>query len=207
MEGTSLCVVPLKRCCLSSGFIDFIVEPTFTVLTDMTEKIVSPLIDETSQTGGTGQRRSRSVQKLEGWGSGWPLHKDRVTPLGEMGVFHNDVCPPSLVREMSASFFFSEELKLYCLYSPGWPGREWPRSTPWPEHSQYRFPTTFSLSVLLLVTTSTLALWLPEPRQSLLPILQKDSPADRSHPKKWNSLSFLGSGREWSGGRKKTCKF
>ncbi|XP_040594225.1 calcium/calmodulin-dependent 3',5'-cyclic nucleotide phosphodiesterase 1C isoform X3 [Mesocricetus auratus] len=40
------------------GFIDFIVEPTFTVLTDMTEKIVSPLIDETSQTGGTGQRRS-----------------------------------------------------------------------------------------------------------------------------------------------------
>ncbi|XP_073755136.1 dual specificity calcium/calmodulin-dependent 3',5'-cyclic nucleotide phosphodiesterase 1C isoform X2 [Callorhinus ursinus] len=40
------------------GFIDFIVEPTFTVLTDMTEKIVSPLIDETSQSGGTGQRRS-----------------------------------------------------------------------------------------------------------------------------------------------------
>ncbi|KAM6152561.1 dual specificity calcium/calmodulin-dependent 3',5'-cyclic nucleotide phosphodiesterase 1C isoform 1-T1 [Erethizon dorsatum] len=40
------------------GFIDFIVEPTFTVLTDMTEKIVSPFIDETSQTGGTGQRRS-----------------------------------------------------------------------------------------------------------------------------------------------------
>ncbi|XP_057405573.1 dual specificity calcium/calmodulin-dependent 3',5'-cyclic nucleotide phosphodiesterase 1C isoform X8 [Balaenoptera acutorostrata] len=40
------------------GFIDFIVEPTFTVLTDMTEKILSPLIDETSQTGGTGQRRS-----------------------------------------------------------------------------------------------------------------------------------------------------
>uniref|UniRef100_A0A8C2VZB0 Phosphodiesterase n=1 Tax=Chinchilla lanigera TaxID=34839 RepID=A0A8C2VZB0_CHILA len=40
------------------GFIDFIVEPTFTVLTDMTEKIVSPLIDETSQTAGTGQRRS-----------------------------------------------------------------------------------------------------------------------------------------------------
>ncbi|XP_042551044.1 calcium/calmodulin-dependent 3',5'-cyclic nucleotide phosphodiesterase 1C isoform X6 [Dipodomys spectabilis] len=40
------------------GFIDFIVEPTFTVLTDMTEKIVSPFIDETSQTSGTGQRRS-----------------------------------------------------------------------------------------------------------------------------------------------------
>ncbi|OWK06711.1 hypothetical protein Celaphus_00012067 [Cervus elaphus hippelaphus] len=40
------------------GFIDFIVEPTFTVLTDMTEKIVSPFIDEPSQSGGTGQRRS-----------------------------------------------------------------------------------------------------------------------------------------------------
>ncbi|XP_060051800.1 dual specificity calcium/calmodulin-dependent 3',5'-cyclic nucleotide phosphodiesterase 1C isoform X1 [Erinaceus europaeus] len=40
------------------GFIDFIVEPTFTVLTDMTEKIVSPLVDESSQAGGTGQRRS-----------------------------------------------------------------------------------------------------------------------------------------------------
>ncbi|XP_038623976.1 calcium/calmodulin-dependent 3',5'-cyclic nucleotide phosphodiesterase 1C isoform X2 [Tachyglossus aculeatus] len=40
------------------GFIDFIVEPTFTVLTDMTEKIVTPLLDEPPQTGATGQRRS-----------------------------------------------------------------------------------------------------------------------------------------------------
>uniref|UniRef100_A0A8C5T682 Phosphodiesterase n=1 Tax=Malurus cyaneus samueli TaxID=2593467 RepID=A0A8C5T682_9PASS len=32
------------------GFIDFIVEPTFTVLTDMTEKIVTPLIDEASHS-------------------------------------------------------------------------------------------------------------------------------------------------------------
>lgn len=61
-------MVTLKHCRLPPGFIDFIVEPTFTVLTDMTEKIVSPLIDETSQTGGTGQRRSRSVGKPEGWG-------------------------------------------------------------------------------------------------------------------------------------------
>ncbi|XP_044310762.1 calcium/calmodulin-dependent 3',5'-cyclic nucleotide phosphodiesterase 1C isoform X1 [Varanus komodoensis] len=40
------------------GFIDFIVEPTFTVLTDMTEKIVTPLIEEASHSGLTGFRRS-----------------------------------------------------------------------------------------------------------------------------------------------------
>ncbi|XP_042331686.1 calcium/calmodulin-dependent 3',5'-cyclic nucleotide phosphodiesterase 1C isoform X3 [Sceloporus undulatus] len=40
------------------GFIDFIVEPTFTVLTDMTEKIVTPLIEEASHSGMTGFRRS-----------------------------------------------------------------------------------------------------------------------------------------------------
>ncbi|XP_031439405.1 calcium/calmodulin-dependent 3',5'-cyclic nucleotide phosphodiesterase 1A-like isoform X2 [Clupea harengus] len=42
------------------GFIDFIVEPTFTVLTDMTEKIVTPLIDEASQSSLAGFRRARS---------------------------------------------------------------------------------------------------------------------------------------------------
>ncbi|XP_014732247.1 PREDICTED: calcium/calmodulin-dependent 3',5'-cyclic nucleotide phosphodiesterase 1C [Sturnus vulgaris] len=40
------------------GFIDFIVEPTFSVLTDMTEKIVTPLIDEASHSGLSGFRRS-----------------------------------------------------------------------------------------------------------------------------------------------------
>ncbi|XP_029929498.1 calcium/calmodulin-dependent 3',5'-cyclic nucleotide phosphodiesterase 1C [Myripristis murdjan] len=40
------------------GFIDFIVVPTFTVLTDMTERIVTPLIDEASNSGFTGFRRS-----------------------------------------------------------------------------------------------------------------------------------------------------
>nr|XP_014349094.1 PREDICTED: calcium/calmodulin-dependent 3',5'-cyclic nucleotide phosphodiesterase 1C isoform X1 [Latimeria chalumnae] len=40
------------------GFIDFIVEPTFTVLSDMTEKIVTPLIDEAGRSGITGFRRS-----------------------------------------------------------------------------------------------------------------------------------------------------
>ncbi|XP_055038064.2 dual specificity calcium/calmodulin-dependent 3',5'-cyclic nucleotide phosphodiesterase 1A isoform X2 [Misgurnus anguillicaudatus] len=40
------------------GFIDFIVEPTFTVLTDMIEKIVAPLVEESSHTGLAGFRRS-----------------------------------------------------------------------------------------------------------------------------------------------------
>lgn len=64
------------------------------MLTDMTEKIVSPLIDEPSQTGGTGQRRSRSVLKLESWGSGWSVHGDRL--LEGMGVvLLNHVHPTS----------------------------------------------------------------------------------------------------------------
>lgn len=32
------------------GFIDFIVEPTFSLLTDSTEKIITPLIEEASKT-------------------------------------------------------------------------------------------------------------------------------------------------------------
>ncbi|XP_009297150.3 dual specificity calcium/calmodulin-dependent 3',5'-cyclic nucleotide phosphodiesterase 1A isoform X4 [Danio rerio] len=38
------------------GFIDFIVVPTFTVLTDMTEKIVTPLIEEATSSGLSGFR-------------------------------------------------------------------------------------------------------------------------------------------------------
>ncbi|XP_068565563.1 dual specificity calcium/calmodulin-dependent 3',5'-cyclic nucleotide phosphodiesterase 1C-like isoform X1 [Cebidichthys violaceus] len=40
------------------GFIDFIVEPTFTVLTEMIEKIMTPLIEEASCSGLAGFRRS-----------------------------------------------------------------------------------------------------------------------------------------------------
>ncbi|XP_075877832.1 dual specificity calcium/calmodulin-dependent 3',5'-cyclic nucleotide phosphodiesterase 1A isoform X2 [Nelusetta ayraudi] len=40
------------------GFIDFIVVPTFTVLTDMMERIVTPLIEEASHSGLAGFRRS-----------------------------------------------------------------------------------------------------------------------------------------------------
>lgn len=42
-----------------TGFIDFIVEPTFTVLTEMIEKIVTPLIEEASRSGLAGLGRSR----------------------------------------------------------------------------------------------------------------------------------------------------
>uniref|UniRef100_A0A8C9W290 Phosphodiesterase n=1 Tax=Scleropages formosus TaxID=113540 RepID=A0A8C9W290_SCLFO len=41
------------------GFIDFIVEPTFSVLIDSTEKIISPLIEEAIKSGDSGVRRSR----------------------------------------------------------------------------------------------------------------------------------------------------
>ncbi|KAM8822472.1 dual specificity calcium/calmodulin-dependent 3',5'-cyclic nucleotide phosphodiesterase 1A-like isoform 2-T2 [Spinachia spinachia] len=40
------------------GFIDFIVEPTFTVLTEMIEKIVTPLVEEASRSGMAAFRRS-----------------------------------------------------------------------------------------------------------------------------------------------------
>uniref|UniRef100_A0A670JWF1 Phosphodiesterase n=1 Tax=Podarcis muralis TaxID=64176 RepID=A0A670JWF1_PODMU len=49
------------------GFIDFIVEPTFTVLTDMTEKIVTPLIEEASHSGMTGFSSAPNSLELNGW--------------------------------------------------------------------------------------------------------------------------------------------
>ncbi|XP_070784033.1 dual specificity calcium/calmodulin-dependent 3',5'-cyclic nucleotide phosphodiesterase 1C-like [Enoplosus armatus] len=47
------------------GFIDFIVEPTFNVLTEMIEKIVTPLIEEASRSGLAGFRHS-SVNSICG---------------------------------------------------------------------------------------------------------------------------------------------
>lgn len=41
------------------GFIDFIVEPTFSVLIDTTEKVIGPLIEEEKKAKETGNRRSR----------------------------------------------------------------------------------------------------------------------------------------------------
>ncbi|XP_048050472.1 dual specificity calcium/calmodulin-dependent 3',5'-cyclic nucleotide phosphodiesterase 1A isoform X2 [Chanodichthys erythropterus] len=60
------------------GFIDFIVEPTFSVLVDTTEKIISPLIEEAVKSGGvrrtslTGRGSAtvvESVQRHSGRGS------------------------------------------------------------------------------------------------------------------------------------------
>ncbi|KAG9349470.1 hypothetical protein JZ751_027915 [Albula glossodonta] len=48
------------------GFIDFIVEPTFSVMIDSMEKIISPLVEEAMKTGDTAIRRS----SLTGGGSG-----------------------------------------------------------------------------------------------------------------------------------------
>ncbi|KAF0026974.1 hypothetical protein F2P81_021711 [Scophthalmus maximus] len=41
------------------GFIDFIVEPTFSVLIDTTEKVIGPLIDEDRKARESGNRKSR----------------------------------------------------------------------------------------------------------------------------------------------------
>ncbi|KAK3513464.1 hypothetical protein QTP70_015459, partial [Hemibagrus guttatus] len=65
------------------GFIDFIVVPTFTVLTDMTEKIVTPLIDEATLSSLGGFRRSSlsSISTAE--------VKQVNSPASESSASHN----------------------------------------------------------------------------------------------------------------------
>lgn len=46
-------------CFAFSGFIDFIVDPTFSLLTDATEKIVIPLIEESSKSESSNYGASR----------------------------------------------------------------------------------------------------------------------------------------------------
>uniref|UniRef100_A0A672YX57 Phosphodiesterase n=1 Tax=Sphaeramia orbicularis TaxID=375764 RepID=A0A672YX57_9TELE len=48
------------------GFIDFIVEPTFSVLIDTTEKVIGPLIEEDRKARETGTRRSSSCRHGNG---------------------------------------------------------------------------------------------------------------------------------------------
>ncbi|XP_043931190.1 calcium/calmodulin-dependent 3',5'-cyclic nucleotide phosphodiesterase 1A isoform X2 [Protopterus annectens] len=58
------------------GFIDFIVEPTFSVLTDATEKIVTPLIEEAIKPGGASSRISSG-----GSGSGADTKKQNLRSI------------------------------------------------------------------------------------------------------------------------------
>lgn len=51
--------------CIFTGFIDFIVDPTFSVLTDVAEKIVLPLVEEGTKTKPAAPvNQSRSVHYL-----------------------------------------------------------------------------------------------------------------------------------------------
>lgn len=45
--------------CQPAGFIDFIVEPTFSGLIDTAEKVIGPLIEEERQAKESGNRRTR----------------------------------------------------------------------------------------------------------------------------------------------------
>lgn len=50
--------------CVCAGFIDFIVEPTFSGLVDTAEKVIGPLIEEERKAKETGNRRSRYCDTL-----------------------------------------------------------------------------------------------------------------------------------------------
>ncbi|XP_029493333.1 dual specificity calcium/calmodulin-dependent 3',5'-cyclic nucleotide phosphodiesterase 1A-like isoform X1 [Oncorhynchus nerka] len=79
------------------GFIDFIVEPTFSVLVDTTEKIITPLIEDTLKSHDTGVRRSsltgsgsvtvvESVQKHSGRGSSQGVDQGLTTDYSLTGI-------------------------------------------------------------------------------------------------------------------------
>uniref|UniRef100_A0A8C7WA13 Phosphodiesterase n=1 Tax=Oncorhynchus mykiss TaxID=8022 RepID=A0A8C7WA13_ONCMY len=78
-------------------FIDFIVEPTFSVLVDTTEKIITPLIEDTLKSHDTGVRRSsltgsgsvtvvESVQKHSGRGSSQGVDQGLTTDYSLTGI-------------------------------------------------------------------------------------------------------------------------
>ncbi|XP_026802003.2 dual specificity calcium/calmodulin-dependent 3',5'-cyclic nucleotide phosphodiesterase 1C isoform X2 [Pangasianodon hypophthalmus] len=67
------------------GFIDFIVIPTFTVLTDMTEKIVTPLIDEATHSSLAGFRRS----SLSSISTAETKQANMNSPASESSASHN----------------------------------------------------------------------------------------------------------------------
>lgn len=59
---SSFLFIPLyffDHSCKPAGFIDFIVEPTFSGLIDTAEKVIGPLIEEERQAKESGNRRTR----------------------------------------------------------------------------------------------------------------------------------------------------
>uniref|UniRef100_A0A673WAE0 Phosphodiesterase n=1 Tax=Salmo trutta TaxID=8032 RepID=A0A673WAE0_SALTR len=75
------------------GFIDFIVEPTFSVLVDTTEKIITPLIEDSLKSHDTGVRRSsgsvtvvESVQRHSGRGSSQGVDQGLTTDYSLAGI-------------------------------------------------------------------------------------------------------------------------
>lgn len=94
------------------------------MLTDMTEKIVNPLIEEPSQTGGTGQRRSRSVEKLEGWSQvGLSLRVELFLWKGWGGCFRMMLAlPPSGKSCLPFPFLRGVEVILFAPSRLAWKG-------------------------------------------------------------------------------------
>uniref|UniRef100_A0AAQ4RXV8 Phosphodiesterase n=1 Tax=Gasterosteus aculeatus aculeatus TaxID=481459 RepID=A0AAQ4RXV8_GASAC len=89
------------------GFIDFIVVPTFTVLTDMMESIVKPLIDEASHAGFSGFRRSSGTLRhcspclrthLEANGFSWTVSSLHLEQFSIICNYVCSLCLPLIVH-------------------------------------------------------------------------------------------------------------
>ncbi|KAG1944249.1 calcium/calmodulin-dependent 3',5'-cyclic nucleotide phosphodiesterase 1C [Pimephales promelas] len=86
------------------GFIDFIVDPTFTVLTDMIDKIVTPLIEEASPSSGLAGFRRSSLNNIPSDGK-----RSSVRSTGsEGGTSHN--CSINAVEFKTFKVTWNEEL-------------------------------------------------------------------------------------------------
>ncbi|XP_031415233.1 calcium/calmodulin-dependent 3',5'-cyclic nucleotide phosphodiesterase 1C [Clupea harengus] len=86
------------------GFIDFIVVPTFSVLTDMTEKIVTPLIDEAAHSSLAGFRRS-SLNSL----TSVDARHDSINSTGSDGSSSSH-CPLLAVDPKNFKAMWNEEV-------------------------------------------------------------------------------------------------
>lgn len=59
MSSLTFYCISLTNPAEPAGFIDFIVEPTFSGLIDTAEKVIGPLIEEERQAKESGNRRTR----------------------------------------------------------------------------------------------------------------------------------------------------